>query len=175
LRLFRQRVGEALKVGLVRVRLAGNCQRLALVSAGLHLKSPTGAGWPCPWQAVSAAKIDGFGFGSGVGGPAWDGRRAASGFRAEVRLREFKFWLEPKGELVVEFSQVFENQKVFIPRPTQRAGGQGRAAPPFQGFSAKSGFACWVFSAKSALAAIPFGDLRQPLAVPCIMRPKTES
>jgi len=50
-------------------------------------------------------------------------------------------------------SQVFENQSVFIPRPTQRAVGQGRAAPPFQGFSAKGGFARWFFSAKSALAA----------------------
>jgi len=50
-------------------------------------------------------------------------------------------------------SQVFENQSVFIPRPTQRAGGQGRAAPPFQGFSAESGFACWVFLPNPVLAA----------------------
>jgi len=33
---FCQRVGEAPKVGLVRVRLAGNCQRLAVVWVGLH-------------------------------------------------------------------------------------------------------------------------------------------
>jgi len=112
---------ETPKVGFVRVRLAGNCQRLALVSVGLHFKSPTGAGWPCPWQAVSVAKIDGFGFGSGVGGRIWDGHLAASESWAEVSLREFEFWLKPKGELVVEFSQVFENRSVFISRPTQRA------------------------------------------------------
>jgi len=50
-------------------------------------------------------------------------------------------------------SQVFENQSVFISRPTQRAVGQGRAAPPFQGFSAESGFACWLFLPNPALAA----------------------
>jgi len=133
--------------------LAGNCQRLAFVWVSLHFKSPTGAGWPCPWQAVSVAKVGGFGFGSGVGGQTWDGRLAAIGSWAEVRLREFAFWLKPKGELVVEFSQVFEKRKAFIPRPTQRAGGQGRAAPPFQGFSAESGFACLLFLPSPALAA----------------------
>jgi len=76
-------------------------------------------GWPCLWQAVSVAKVNGFGI--RVGGPAWDSRLAASGFRAEVRLREFEIWLKPKDELVVEFNQVFENQSVFISRPTQRA------------------------------------------------------
>jgi len=101
--------------------LAGNCQRLAFVWVSLHFKSPTGAVWLCPWQAVSVAKVGGFGFCVRFGGPAWDGRLAASGFRAEVRLREFEFWLKPKGELVVEFSQVFENRSVFISRPTQRA------------------------------------------------------
>jgi len=82
--------------------LAGNCQRLALVSVGLHLKSPAGADWPCPWQAVSAAKISGFGFGSGVGGQTWDSRLAASESWAEVRLREFGFWLKQKQRMSCE-------------------------------------------------------------------------
>jgi len=69
---------------------------LVVVWVGLHLKSPAGAGWLCPWQAVSVAKVSGFGFGSGVGGQTWDGRLAASGFRAEVRLREFEIWLKQK-------------------------------------------------------------------------------
>ena len=94
---------------------------LAFVSAGLHFKSPAGAGWSCLWQAVSVAKVSGLGFGSGVGGPAWDGRLAASESWAEVSLREFGFWLKQKDELVVKLSQVFENQKVFISRPTPRA------------------------------------------------------
>jgi len=59
---------ETSKVEFVRVRLAGNCQRLALVSAGLHFKSPAGAGWLCLWQAVSAAKVSGFGFASALAG-----------------------------------------------------------------------------------------------------------
>jgi len=87
---------EAPKVGFVRVRLAGNCQRLALVSAGLHFKSPAGADWLCLWQSVSVAKVNGFVFGIRVGGPAWDGRRAASESWAEVSLREFEIWLKQK-------------------------------------------------------------------------------
>jgi len=82
---------ETPKLGLSASGWCGNCQRLALVWVGLHFKSPAGAGWLCFWQAVSAAKIDGFGFGSGVGGQTWDGHLAASGSWAEVRLREFEF------------------------------------------------------------------------------------
>jgi len=84
------------RLGLSASGWCGNCQRLALVSVGLHFKSPAGAGWPCPWQAVSVAKVNGFGFCIRVGGPAWDGRLAASGSWAEVSLREFGFWLKQK-------------------------------------------------------------------------------
>jgi len=128
---FSSAVGETPKLGLSASGWCGNCQRLALVWVSLHLKSPAGAGWLCPWQAVSAAKVSGFGFGIRFGRPAWDSRLAASESWAEVSLREFAFWLRQKGELVVKLSQVFENQSVFIPRPTPRAVGQGRAAPPF--------------------------------------------
>jgi len=76
--------------------LAGNCQRLALISVGLHFKSPAGADWLCLWQAVSVAKVNGFVFGIGFGGPTWDGRLAASESWAKVRLREFEIWLKQK-------------------------------------------------------------------------------
>jgi len=69
---------------------------LALVWVSLHFKSPADADWPCPWQAVSVAKVNGFGFGIRVGRPAWDGRLAASESWAEVRLREFEIWLKQK-------------------------------------------------------------------------------
>jgi len=49
-------------------------------------------------------------------------------------------------------------------------GGQGRAAPPFQGFSAKSGFGFFLPSPE--LAGIPFGDLRQPLGAKIMCREK---
>jgi len=72
---------ETPKVGFVRVRLAGNCQRLALVSVGLHLKSPTGAGWPCPWQAVSVAKLTGLALAAELAGESGTvaGRRVSLG------------------------------------------------------------------------------------------------
>jgi len=45
--------------------------------------------------------------------------------------------------------KIYEIKNRLAKRAQYSVQADGRAAPPFQGFSAKSGFGCWLFLAKS--------------------------